>query len=1318
MDELIKNVENKCTSSFLSRKDDKGRLVRNIANFGLPIYGTAILERNGEYKGFSIQVLEEVKPLLTEARISKALKYVKIDDMPMAIRELHLENDVIKYGINIIYYVIEKWLGKNKIIIPEKVRIFDHSNELNTIDKLELVNNWIYSVRHDPLPCKVMIVGIGKSKKGNSVVPDSWNGKIFDSGELLHSEMNNLEWRKGKAPVSYCCIYSMTILDSKTWYTHEEAEYLKPTLGIIIKFNELFITRVKEFDNDEEFIEWISKIDDRYDFICQKNKFVIACIKNDLFNTEVVYKKTENVGVLVSRMQKCIRRGSGCVNTLIKTISQLSMSPSYNLPDQQFVKVSGTRQLLWRLFISIIEDVAPFEKSLLKNDANYLTLLDLISLALIANLDPNCQINSRVLELILNTAMFVQNYSYNWNWRLGDMEKTDLHILNDPDDHNVNSFKLALRYMHMMAGDREMLTRCINYVGNYQLRFYSFTKKIKEITKLSIPSVEEHSVIASYDMHCNPNIILYLQASFPDVSNIQSTKWISGFIWDYSSRLNYRHANIINVKDMIWYYGNEKLTLDQLNLLNILKEIQKYLSTKLTKHSYCKKIKINVIKNAKVCKKNGRMLTPLESRIVFQLLFGQKYKLDGINKKNPALEVVVAGTPDSPCKVKKAHSKDKYTYLENDERYNGEKRYIEEISSDEPEIYLPPCIPSFKWIFNKKVKLSGKITKSNEKEFKNDIIFKVTQCGTNKTISMKPFDGRKLVNPIDYPLENEFDKNDMVLDIIKQALYINSHDLLCNQFEINLIMREIASKRLQDNDLRIFNWVPVVMTHKNELMKSMIWKFILAKIATDDEIQIGPIDRAGNKTHNSISYKYEGLLWRLLNMLSMIYPDTISLVGEFKYKLNREALGYVHLISSIIKLSGCSNKKNEDDGTTPLPTVTTKLWNHQRQTTNKIIDGIKLGRRGFGDASCVGSGKTLTAISVMSDIVSYNNKLNSKQYTGFLILLPSSNLYNTWIEEIKKHTTGFDICLQSADGKINKKTINQNTIVITTMGRNREHPLVYPWQMVIIDECLTTQNRDSLQSEEAWKQIAVSQYGTLLLSASFFRSRFDKLFYMLKMLKSGFPEKIEYLDTILNECMVCNMVNSTRKWITNITKFNLDENIRKQYDKIASQTKEYSDLYIELSKYLYDSVNYISYFEELVHKIEKEDKSRRILIYARSKNEADNIAEKIKNVSRFPELNKPHTVLSYSEGTFGLNCLVVFDTILTRPPYPDHVPQMCGRLDRPNQKAKILHMEYILIDHTIEEGALYRLEMANNFYQKYIMPLAEFYKVAVTLKLS
>ena len=58
-------------------------------------------------------------------------------------------------------------------------------------------------------------------------------------------------------------------------------------------------------------------------------------------------------------------------------------------------------------------------------------------------------------------------------------------------------------------------------------------------------------------------------------------------------------------------------------------------------------------------------------------------------------------------------------------------------------------------------------------------------------------------------------------------------------------------------------------------------------------------------------------------------------------------------------------------------------------------------------------------------------------------------------------------------------------------------------------------------------------------------------------------------------------------------------------------------------------------------------------------------SEEIPNVTRFPDLSGTHVAISYAEGTYGLNTLVKYNTLLTRPPEPDKLPQMKGRLDRP-----------------------------------------------------
>ena len=59
---------------------------------------------------------------------------------------------------------------------------------------------------------------------------------------------------------------------------------------------------------------------------------------------------------------------------------------------------------------------------------------------------------------------------------------------------------------------------------------------------------------------------------------------------------------------------------------------------------------------------------------------------------------------------------------------------------------------------------------------------------------------------------------------------------------------------------------------------------------------------------------------------------------------------------------------------------------------------------------------------------------------------------------------------------------------------------------------------------------------------------------------------------------------------------------------------------------------------------------------------------------------------------------------------------MKGRLDRFGQLESKLNLEYFIISDTIEEANLIRLDIANNFHANYIMPLAEFYDIALERK--
>ena len=82
---------------------------------------------------------------------------------------------------------------------------------------------------------------------------------------------------------------------------------------------------------------------------------------------------------LVSQLQKSFRRGSTSSKVLYESINELSTAKPYNLPEQHYVKVSGTRQLFWRSFISIIEDVCGY-------DSDHFDLMTLCILSIICQI--------------------------------------------------------------------------------------------------------------------------------------------------------------------------------------------------------------------------------------------------------------------------------------------------------------------------------------------------------------------------------------------------------------------------------------------------------------------------------------------------------------------------------------------------------------------------------------------------------------------------------------------------------------------------------------------------------------------------------------------------------------------------------------------------------------------------------------------------------------------------------------------------------------------------------------------------------------------
>ena len=930
--------------------------------------------------------------------------------------------------------------------------------------------------------------------------------------------------------------------------------------------------------------------------------------------------------------------------------------------------------------------------------------MDICVLALICSIDDNLQINQKMEEACLRTALLIQSHtSQKFDWREGkENDKLKMSFKPKNDFPIYNTMVLALRTQPMMSGDRKMMHKYLDILRNepnYKFDWFIF-KDYEFYATQTNNTIYRKTLLSAIDMHCYPNIILVMQGSLKlDTSQNHTTRDVSKMIWDLSSSINIRNKNIplVNIskngktfittlREIQTYIENngKNYLLDQKNLSrkykDILLEIKKGIHTSNKKHSLSENV----------------------SRVAFLNLFGMKIRLTPQQKSDKNLEGILCGDITKPTKLKSLKA-NKMIYLEGTEREEGEIRYFNELSKRNTYFCINPEPPiGFEWVWNKKKKVEIHIEKTH---LKNEYRF----FADDTEISLFNAEKALLSQPI---LNLETDIPPLYSTLVRKALFIEKEELKeVSDFELNLLLRSLGQERLNKEDLRTYDFNSLFGRSK---IPRVVYKHCLIKLfnCNKDEVLIGPVDLRGKKLQNSISYNHEGQIWRVLNLLSFIFPGTLLILSELKFKIERQSCLFPLLIDFLTNFSHEKHFPGDifTQNNSRRPEIITKLWDHQKNTIDKMVQGYVSGKRGFGDASCVGAGKTLTALGVAQRLIEHSK---SEKYKGILILLPTTNLFKTWTDEIKKHSKGFQVVIQQSNGELEPTNIqiSKNSLVISTLGRFRDHAIYYSWQLVIIDECLSVQNREALQTEEAWKQVILSEFGVLMMSATFFRSRFEKMFFMLKMLRSGLPEEKDYLDCILNEAIICYISENNRKWITNVNKFELNGKQREKYEEIRNKDIPYEQLYKLLESFLLQNFNIIPSLKTLIQKLEKEGHS--ILIYSKSKSEADYIAQNIDSVTRFPDIQGPHTVVAYSEGTYGLNELVKFSCILTRPPEPDKLPQMKGRLDRPGQKRNLLNLEYFLIGESIEEGLLVRLEIANRFFNSYLMPLAMFYEISV-----
>ena len=505
MKKILKHIHESAKPNYRTVIVD-GKVVNNIANIGANIGSRAIVFREGgEYNKFMVEILSQVKPLFTSHRICRAIEFINNNELLKAIHILCIQEECSKYGNDSVYYVIEKWLNINNI----DSKLLDGIIDVNNYDMKKFPqDNELYGrlkiQRHDPLNCPIRIIGLGENNKGCTVVPEDWMDREFKNAYELHDEMNKLEWRKNKPPVQFCCIYSMNIVEDDFIKINrcDLAKYFKDN-----KYIKLVICKSNGINKINTYLLSVHNVDmnifNNMNILYDKKNSIMMCYSNDIFNEKPVYTtKSVTVSVLASRLQKCIRRGSGGSKVLYDTIYQMNDSKCYNLPDQKYARVSGTRQMLWRSYISIIEDAFGCGNSELYD------LLDFMMIAYICHMFPDLQINEKYMSEFAHTLLNVQNWSNKWDWRSGDIvdsQKLKTYGYNFDErcceTRIIDSMLFALDHMPMMSGDRKMLLKCINYIAENNLKFrINNVMTVEDLLKKRDISVENNILESSNDM--------------------------------------------------------------------------------------------------------------------------------------------------------------------------------------------------------------------------------------------------------------------------------------------------------------------------------------------------------------------------------------------------------------------------------------------------------------------------------------------------------------------------------------------------------------------------------------------------------------------------------------------------------------------------------------------------------------------------------------------------------------------------------------------------------------------------------------------------
>ncbi len=333
MDEkkLWKYIRKNSKPSFEAPYNDDDKLLDVVANRGLDP-GQIAVRGSGEYDGFSIRAITTIKPVLTDNRVSRAVKYLSEGNIQEAVAVLRIVEETREQGLGFLYSVLKIWLEKNDIQVPS-----EYVKKATPIKSKQTVR-WITAGTFYPIQDQFEIYDTGVTKAGTPVVPESWIGRVFKNADELHEEMDKLDWRRGKPPVNFCCIYAMFVeKQTRTWKPISEDTYninvrvaisMFPTFHSANKQLKDLHSEVQFFNKKTEYHSWLKNIPkDTLVLSADLNtdhagkKLLIACPIYSIIEKEPEYIKTKTTGLLVSTMQKMFQNITGYTNQVMEVTS-------------------------------------------------------------------------------------------------------------------------------------------------------------------------------------------------------------------------------------------------------------------------------------------------------------------------------------------------------------------------------------------------------------------------------------------------------------------------------------------------------------------------------------------------------------------------------------------------------------------------------------------------------------------------------------------------------------------------------------------------------------------------------------------------------------------------------------------------------------------------------------------------------------------------------------------------------------------------------------------------------------------------------------